>query len=170
MALFILDTNVTCRGYFMRVSFSFPSLNHCCRPKQVEYRDSKWCHQETRVSFSLQSTSLQVCSPSWQQEGSSQSQGNYELVTGSWSGERKFLSKPQQIGSMNCFWWDDHCYLSPNQSLWRGTVANHWLVGSEAVPCLNGGEGRRLDELHGVSVWVWRDTLKTVSASMGRNR
>lgn len=115
-------------------------------------------------------TPHQVCSPSWQQEGSSQSQGNYDLVMGSWSGERKFLSKSQRIGSMNCFWWDDLCYLSPNQSLWRGTVANHWLVGSEAVPFLNWGEGRRLDELHGVSVWVWRDTLKTVSASVGRDR
>lgn len=63
---------------------------------------------------------------------------------------------------MNCFWWDYLCYLSHNQSLWRGAVANHCLVGSEAVPFLDWGEGRHLDELHGVSVWVWRDTLKLV--------
>lgn len=132
----------------MRVSFSFPSLKHCWHPKQVEDRDSKWCHQEARVSFSLHSTSLHVCSPSWQQEGSSQSQGDYDFVTGSWSGKRKFLSKSQHIWSTNCFWWDYLCYLSPNQSLWPGAVANHWLVRPETVPFLGGGEGCHLDELH----------------------
>lgn len=43
---------------------------------------------------------------------------------------------------------DGIIFATPNQSQWQGAVANHWLVGSETVLFLGGGEGRHLDELH----------------------
>lgn len=50
---FILDTNTTCRGYFMRVSFSSPSLKHCWHPKQAEDRDTRFFLSSLHTSSSV---------------------------------------------------------------------------------------------------------------------